>query len=302
MKSIDKTEKQLCSWANSKRQDKKKGSLTDDKIWKLELIKDWYWDRDNLFDEICEQFDIWVNTNGKIPSTRSKDKTEKQLGHWATNRRIEKKKGSLSDHRIKKLELIKGWYWEKEDPFDEMCEQVDTWVNKNGKIPSMMSKDKTEKQLGNWASDRRKAKKTGKLTDDKIKKLELIKGWYWGSNVIKKISFDEICEQINAWVNTYIRMPSSTSKDIIEKQLGNWASARRQDKKKGSLSDDKINKLELIKGWFWCNDDLFDVVWEQVNTWVNIYNKIPSMMSKDKTEKNLVYGRPKDDKIKRMVD
>jgi hypothetical protein len=67
---------------------------------------------------------------------------------WVTNKRIDKLKNILSDDRIKKLESLNGWYWEKEDTFDEMYEKIRIWVNIYGKIPSIMSKDKTERQLG----------------------------------------------------------------------------------------------------------------------------------------------------------
>jgi superfamily II DNA or RNA helicase len=310
--SIDKTEKQLGEWVSHRREDKKKGSLTDDKIEKLGLIKGWFWSNDNLFDNICEQMDTWVNKNGKLPSSMSKDKIEKELGQWTSNRRKDKKKGNLTDDKIKKLELIKGWYWgsdvvKKFISFDEMCEQMATWVNKNGKLPYEKSQDKTEKQLGSWASSRRQEKKKGSLFDDKIKKLELIKGWFWE----KEDPFDEMCEQLDTWVNKNGKLPSEKSKDKTEKQLGNWASSRRKDKKKGSLSDDKIKKLELIKGWFWEKEDPFDEMCEQMNTWNNTYNRIPSHGSKDKTEKQLGHwashrrvdkkkGKLNADKIKKL--
>jgi superfamily II DNA or RNA helicase len=307
MHSKDKTEHQLGIWASNRRTYKKKGNLTDDKIEKLELIKGWFWSNDDLFDELCEQLDAWVNLNGKNPSNKSKDKIEQQLGEWVSHKRTDKKKGKLDEDKIKKLDKIKGWFWEKEDPFDEICEQLDTWVNKNGKLPSMKSEDKTEKQLGNWASNKRQEKKKGSLIDDKIKKLELIKDWYWE----KEDPFDEMCEQFDTWVNENGKMPSQYSKDKTEKQFGNWASSRRQDKKKGSLTDDKIKKLELIKGWFWSNDDLFDEMREQLDTWVNKNGKIPSHGSKDKTEKQLgrwashkrkekKHGKLIEDKIKKL--
>jgi predicted helicase len=90
------------------------------------------WKRSDNFDVVWEQVNAWVNKYNKIPSSTSKDKTEKQLGNWVSSRRKDKKNGILNDDKIKKLDLIKGWFWEKEDSFNEICEQLDTWVNKNG--------------------------------------------------------------------------------------------------------------------------------------------------------------------------
>jgi superfamily II DNA or RNA helicase len=282
-KSNDKTEKQLGQWASSRRQAKKKGSLFDDKIKKLELIKGWFWSNDDLFDELCEQLDIWVHKYGKLPSSTSKDKAEKQLGLWTCRKRQDKKQGCLTDDKIKKLVLIKGWYWEKENKFDKIYEQLNAWVNIYNKIPSAMSKDKTEKKLGNWTHHIRFNKKKNNLDDDNIKKLILIKGWYWE----KEDPFDKMYEQLKAWYDIYNRIPSQLSKDKIEKKLGSWVSSRRVDKKKGTLDDNKIKKLELLNDWHWSNNDLFDAMYEKVREWVNINGKIPSMKSKDKIERQL---------------
>jgi hypothetical protein len=58
-----------------------------------------------------------------MPSTNSKDKTEKQLCQWVNSRRKDKKKGTLTDDKIKKLELIKGWYWQKNQTTDTNTEE-----------------------------------------------------------------------------------------------------------------------------------------------------------------------------------
>jgi superfamily II DNA or RNA helicase len=282
-KSNDKTEKQLGIWAGNVRKYKRNGSLTDDKIKKLNQIKGWYWDRDDIFDAMYEQITAWVNINNKLPSHGSIDKTEKQLGIWASSKRQDKKKDCLTDDKIKKLELIKGWYWDRDNLFDEMYEQLDTWVNKNGKIPSSGSIDKTEKQFGKWVSGRRQDKKKGSLNVDKIKKLELIKGWFWSNDDL----FAQMCEQFSTWVNKNGKLPSSESKDKIEKQLGKWVDHKRYDNKKGKLDDDKIKRLVMIKGWYWEKEDTFDKMYEKYKDWFTLNDKMPSSESKDKIEKQL---------------
>ena len=34
-------------------------------------------------------------------------------------------------------------------------------------------------------------------------------------------------------------------------QIGRWVSKQRQDKKKGKLSQDKIDKFNSLSGWYW---------------------------------------------------
>ena len=95
------------------------------------------------------------------------------------------KNGKLTNDKIKKLEKLHDWFWEKKDNFDKMLEQLIKWIEENKKIPSHGSKNETEKKLGNWCTGQRREKKKGKLTDDKIKKIEKLNGWYW-SITIKK--------------------------------------------------------------------------------------------------------------------
>jgi len=85
----------------------------------------------------------------------------------------------LSDIKIKKLENIYGWYWVLNDEFNEKYLSLIGWINKNRRIPSNKSNNIEEKILGTWCSHRRSDNKKGILSEDKIKKLEQIKEWYW---------------------------------------------------------------------------------------------------------------------------
>ena len=42
-----------------------------------------------------------------------------------------------------------------------------------------MSNNLEEKRFGQWCSNKRNDKKTNKLNENKIKKLEQLNGWYW---------------------------------------------------------------------------------------------------------------------------
>jgi superfamily II DNA/RNA helicase len=133
------------------------------------------WKRSDNFDVVYERLKAWVDIHNRIPSDKAKDKVEKQIGQWTSDQRQYNKKGKLNEYKIKKLELIKYWYWEKEDTFDKIYKQVKAWVDINDKLPSTASIDKIEKQLGMWISNMRSHKQKDKLDSNKIKKLELIK-------------------------------------------------------------------------------------------------------------------------------
>ena len=47
------------------------------------------------------------------------------------------------------------------------------------------------------------------------------------------------------------KKPSPNSKDPDEKRAGNWQTNRRQEYKKGKLTDERIQALNNTQGWTW---------------------------------------------------
>ena len=306
--SKDQQEKQLGRWISQKRVYKKKGKLSDEKIKKLELLDGWYWEQKDPFDDWYNELKQWIIINKKLPSENLKDLHEKQLGKWCSHKRKDKKEGKLVDEKIKKLELLDGWFWEQEDPFDDHYAELKQYIEINNKLPSENSKDLHEKQLGNWRANQRKYKKKGKLSDERIKQLELLDGWYWEQDL-----FNDSYDELKQWIIINKKLPSENSKDLHEKQLGNWCSHKRKDKKEGKLVDEKINKLELFEGWYWEQKDPFNDHYDELKQWIEIHKKIPSGMVKDPQEKQLgswcckqraskKKGKLSDEKIKKLEE
>jgi hypothetical protein len=130
----------------------------------------------------------YVYKNNRLPSHGAKDQTEKNLGSWCKSQRQAKKGNGksreLTDAQIKLLEKIPGWFWEQDlnSQWEDTFNSLVNFAKENNKIPYSHSDDEHEKRLGNWCCTQRKSKR-GKgrnlLTEDQIKKLEQIPGWYW---------------------------------------------------------------------------------------------------------------------------
>jgi superfamily II DNA or RNA helicase len=180
--SKELTEKGLGIWCSNKRKDYKANRLSIDKVELLENISGWYWNLDDHFYNKYEEVKTWVEQNSRIPSDKSKDLTEKGLGSWCSSRRADYKTGKLSKDKVELLENISSWYWKLEDPFYNKYEELKIWVEENSRIPSQMSKDLTEKSLGQWCSDKRQDYKVGKLSKDKIDLLQQLPQWYWSKS------------------------------------------------------------------------------------------------------------------------
>ncbi|EJK76883.1 hypothetical protein THAOC_01327, partial [Thalassiosira oceanica] len=97
-----------------------------------------------------------------------------RLWMWVSNRRQDFKQGKLSDERIARLKSI-GFCWEPTDAawmtrFDELAAYKDEHGDCN--VP------KGQGRLGIWVSNRRQDFKQGKLSDERIARLEGI-GFAW---------------------------------------------------------------------------------------------------------------------------
>lgn len=72
-------------------------------------------------------------------------------------------------------------------------------------------------------------------------------------------------------------------------KIGSWISNQRHNKLQGKLSQYRIDRLELLDGWYWKVD--FDKVWnanyEKVKDFIDKYNKRPSNKSKCENERFL---------------
>src|SRR6185503_18523037 len=162
----------------------------------------------------------------KMPAI-SKNIIEKQLGYWCADKRRDKLKGILDNKKIVKLEALNGWYWNRNDIFNETYNEVEKFIIENNKLPSQMSKNATEKYLGRWCSTRRSDKNRKKLDATKIKKLELLSGWYWSPEEIKQIkTFDEIYDDVKKYMEKNIKLPI---------YLNNWCIAQRRKKRNMKL-------------------------------------------------------------------
>jgi effector-binding domain-containing protein len=229
-----------------------------------------------------------MEINKNFPLQKSNNLTERKLSNFCNVNKRNKKYNKLSDEKIKLLEEIPYWYWEKEDTFYKIYYKLKDYVELNNKIPLCTSKNKEEIFIARWCSNRRTDKRKNKLSEEKIKLLEKILGWNWGNDEIKKEkSFDDVYKELKDWVMINKKIPSYGSKDLVEKSFGSWCSRLRECKNNDKLSSEKIKLLEEIPGWHWGKEELFYKKYDELKEWIETNNKIPNSKSKNIIESKL---------------
>ena len=248
-------EKQLGMWQSQQRINykKKEKCMTSERIGLLEEIPEWRWKSD-IWEENRQEWIEFYRENKKSPSSKSKDKKEKQLGMWQGTQRTnyKKKEKCMTSERIRLLEEIPEWRWKEPDIWEENRQEWIEFYKNNEKSPIEGSKNIKEKNLGKWQSHQRNdyTKKEIRMTSERIRLLEEeTPGWRWKEP-------DTWEENRQEWIEFYRenkRSPSQTSKDKKEKQLGIWQSDQRKNykKKEKCMTLERIRLLEETVGWSW---------------------------------------------------
>ena len=219
--------------------------MTPERIERLEAIG-FVWDaQEAAWQKMYNRFVAFKkNYNSTIVPTRIEDDPE--LGSWVHDQRSYYKRNDsrMTPERIERLEAI-GFIWDaQEAAWQEMyCRLVEyKQEQEDVNVPRIYDDDP---RLGLWASTQRSSYKKGKLSSDRIDRLEAI-GFVWDA---KEAAWQEMYNRLVEYKDKKgdADVPQSYDEDP---KLSKWVSTQRRTYKKGKLSSDRIEKLESI-GFKW---------------------------------------------------
>ncbi len=187
----------------------------------------------------------------------------RQLGVWVFTQRQSSKAGKLSSERVRRLNEI-GFTWDAvEEKWERMFSALLTHKQKHGDL-LVPSKWPENPSLAQWVSHLRQFKKFGKLSEDRIRRLEQI-GFVWNS-------LDTLWEKMFAALSEYKRKHGhcEVPDDYpVNPQLGDWVGRQRQAKKTGKISKARIQRLAEL-GFVW---EPYDAFWEDMYGALVIYKR-----------------------------
>jgi superfamily II DNA or RNA helicase len=260
-------------WVSDQRHKFNKGTLSKQRIEKLQNLPGWSWDP--LGDSWNKFYDLTVQFSEEfghaaVPTKPTLYKGE-SLARWINNQRVDFKKGVLDSDKVRRLELINGWTWApKVDQFERGFRALLQYSSREGtsRVPAGHVEvfEGNDIRLGSWCTTRRGDYSKGWLSEDQIFRFEKLPNWSW--NPIEgdwEAWFDELL--VFGKVNGHYLVPKDTrtSKSTQFKSLGSWVNTQRQRYKKGKLEPERIARLESLNGWSWSPfDDAWEATYEQV--------------------------------------
>lgn len=164
---------ELWRWVSTQRIFKKRGKLPTDKIRRLDDI-DFIWDFSDFQWEL--RFNDLLAYRAYHGNVNVSQSESTGLGAWANTQRSAKKSGGISDERIYRLNEL-GFIWDViglqwESKFNELLAYKVAHGSVN--VPQAHA------GLGTWVSNQRSARKSGRLSEERVLRLEKI-GFEWES-------------------------------------------------------------------------------------------------------------------------
>jgi superfamily II DNA or RNA helicase len=247
----------LYCWVESRRCDKRKNILTDERIQRIETVfKTWWsWDPSDsaLFENKIQEVDAFYKEHGELPKYKGKRGNEGSLWTWILNRRKDKRKGILTAENIQRIETVfkHWWSWDPyDDAFGDKIQEVDDFHDKYGELPKYKGKRENEGSLWTWIQKCRRQKVKGILTSERIQQIEMVfKDWWsWDPS---DDEFKNKIQEVDAFYKRYGEVPKQQGERGNEASLATWIQNRRKNKKKGILTPEKIQRIETVfKDWW----------------------------------------------------
>ena len=243
----------LGEWVHRQRYLKSKNLLSSAFTELLEKLPEWSWsEQQKSWFEVFEQLQAYVNQNGdaRVPA-KYICKDDFKLGTWVMHNRQNKAKGRLNSEQIEMLESLPGWSWDVlTGQWSENFERLQAYITEfgNARVPGNYLTEDGFK-LGAWIANRRTAKSKNKLSSAQIDILESLPGWSWD---VLTDQWDENFEQLQIYFqhHGHVKVPANLiTKDGVK--LGKWVSRQRQFKMENLLSQERIQRLDAMPGWFW---------------------------------------------------
>jgi hypothetical protein len=168
-------------WCDNQRGKYRGGTLSKGRTERLEGLDQWSWNpRNETWEDALGVLRKIVERTGSVRIAESHVEEGLNAASWIGSRRIEYRKGKLSEERIAQLELLPGWTW---DPHSELWEQGFTSLSKyvalygTSQVPAKHVED--EFRLGSWVNTQRTKYRSGKLAPDRVERLEALPSWAW---------------------------------------------------------------------------------------------------------------------------
>jgi superfamily II DNA or RNA helicase len=239
----------LGAWCMRHRTLRKAARLSIERVEALDALG-FVWDQlQHDFDRGASELTAYIaaHRDANVPQKHTTP-TGFNLGTWCSECRKQRKAGRLSAERVAALDAL-GFVWDqKQQDFERGLGELAAHVAPTGdaRVPSGYVTP-TGFNLGGWCSERRKQRKAGRLSAERVAALDAL-GFVWDP---LQEAFDRGIMELAAHVaaNGDARVPSGYTTPSGFK-LGTWCAGCREKHKVGQLPSQRVEALDAL-GFVW---------------------------------------------------
>ncbi|MDE6285302.1 MAG: helicase associated domain-containing protein [Bacilli bacterium] len=260
-------------WINTQRDGwKKRGRLRTLTTQKINLLNalgmDWT-PYETQWNEMYKLAEEYFNDNGDLFVNIKYEINGIALGQWISTQRQNKKLNKLSSERIKKLENI-GMIWNPmQSSWEEYYQLAKVYYKENNNLNIPSDYIYNDKNLGMWIGSQRQKYKNKKISEDRIRLLNLLNmDWVGRDN---EMLWNEMYILAKDYYDKYGNLKVPQNYQVNNKNLGNWIRNQRSNYNSKLLTEEQIAKLTAI-----------DMIWNTIiEQWDKMY-----LYAKEYYEKN----------------
>jgi hypothetical protein len=249
----------LGGWVNKQRAAHRAGRLSGQRTARLEVQPGWVWNpREADWEDGFSRLERFAAREGDTRVLPRHREGGYALGRWVVDERVAYRAGRLPPERIARLESLPGWAWNPLDAdWEDGFSHLEHFAAREGhtRVPQKHLEDGY--RLGGWVSEVRGTYRAGRLSPERIARLEFLPGW--ARNPFEVDWEEGFCSlERFAAREGHSRVPPNRVDDGY--RLGQWIQIQRLAYRAGRLSPERIGRLESLPGWAW---NPFEVDWEE---------------------------------------
>lgn len=243
------------AWATRQRHRYTGGRLSEEYADRLEGLPGWIWSvRDANWENGFQALVDYIQTNGNASVPARCVFRGYQLGTWVNTQRSRYAKNALDPERVERLGSLPEWSWDaREEAWIDGYRRLEKYAAAHGtsRVPRPTVVDGFK--LGQWVGVQRANFAKGELSQERIARLEKLSGWSWEvKSGLWEDGFRRLIEYLDHHGGTY---PVQTYAEPDGYQLGAWVTTQRADYSKQRLTRERVEKLQVLKGWTWNSRD-----------------------------------------------
>lgn len=165
------------------------------------------------------------------------------IGEWAAKQRTVRTAGVLPAERIRRLEEIPNWYWDRADAaWDDTYQLLQAFADEHGSVEEnttgqsvftgLYAAQPNRFHLGVWLAMQRQSYRAGTLEPSRAQQLEALPGWTWAPVPAEDLAMVDALGQFCEF-EKHAQVPTGHIEDGLP--LGRWCWAVRRRKLTGRL-------------------------------------------------------------------